>query len=94
MTQLGQGMRGQSQSESNIYTVLVIIAFVVLAVGIGYVWYKHQGLFKTHPFQVQSSMTTPVQRFDGDTALRDPLVTGHPDGRASSCEFSRATRLA
>ena len=94
MTQLGQGMRGQSQSESNIYTVLVIIAFVVLAVGVGYVWYKHQGLFKTHPFQVQSSMTTPVHLFDGDSTLRDLLATGHPDGRASSCEFARATRLA
>ena len=52
MTQMGQGPYRQSGAQSNIFTVLVVIAFIVLAVGVGVVWYKHHQLFKTHPFNV------------------------------------------
>ncbi len=60
MTQLGQGLGGQTTAGPNIFTVLVVVAFVVLAVGVGYVWYKHQQLFETHPFTVEPSKTANV----------------------------------
>ena len=50
MAQLRQGT--YHASESNVFTVLLVITAVVIAIGLGYTWYKHQALFGTHPFTV------------------------------------------
>jgi flagellin-like protein len=41
MTQMGQGPYGRKPARSNVFTVLVFVAFVVLAVGVGFVWWKN-----------------------------------------------------
>jgi len=44
---------GKASARSNIYTVLVFIAFLMLACGVGYVWYRNVKLFGTsNPFDV------------------------------------------
>ena len=50
MTQMPQGPYGRPRARNNIFTVLIFVAFVVLACGIGYIWIKHHQLYKTHPF--------------------------------------------
>ncbi len=50
MTQMPQVPYGQPRARNNIFTVLIFLAFVVLAVGIGYIWFKHYQLYGTHPF--------------------------------------------
>ena len=50
MAQLRQG--SYRSSESNVFTVLLVVTAVVIAIGLGYTWYKHQALFDTHPFEV------------------------------------------
>lgn len=54
MAQLRQGSF-KTSSESNVFTVLLVITAVVIAIGLGYTWYKHQTLFGTHPFSVETS---------------------------------------
>ena len=59
MTQMGQGPYGRKPARSNVFTVLVFVAFVVLAVGVGFVWWKNYELFKTHPFAI-----VPMKKVD------------------------------
>ena len=61
MTQMSQGPYGPPRARSNIFTVLIFVAFIVLAVGVGYVWYKHHQLFKTHPFTIEHSRSQSVR---------------------------------
>jgi len=53
MTQLDQTIRGRSSAGHDIFTVLILVAFVALSVAVGYIWVKHQQLFGTHPFTVE-----------------------------------------
>lgn len=51
--------------SSNVYTVLVLIAFLALACAIGYVWYRSGQLFNTgNPFTVVS---TPAASWAGSS---------------------------
>jgi len=52
--------------ESNVYTVLSLIAFLILAVACGYVWYRHGQVFGGgNPFSISMA--------DVDTLLRATL---------------------
>jgi len=61
MTQLGQAYPTQ-RPTSNVFTVLIFVAFVVLAVAIGFVWFKHHQLFGTHPFTVEPAPQSTSRR--------------------------------
>ena len=60
MTQMGQTIRGQSSARHDIFTVLVLVGFIVLTVGVGYIWVKHQQLFGTHPFTVEPAKSSNI----------------------------------
>ena len=50
MAQLPQGQYGPPRARNNVFTVLMFLAVVMLAFGIGYIWVKHYQLYETHPF--------------------------------------------
>jgi len=59
MAESGASRRGGA--SSNIYTVLVVIAFLVLAVAIGYVWVRSSSLFGGgNPFEVKVSQVVDL----------------------------------
>jgi hypothetical protein len=52
------GNRGRSKPSSDIYTVLVIVAFIALAGAIAVVWLRSAAVFGTkHPFEIHSVST-------------------------------------
>ena len=54
MTQMAQPTQRHLPVSSNIFTVLLVVAFVVLAVGVAYLWWRHIDLHGEpwHPFSV------------------------------------------
>ena len=91
MAQLRQG--SYQASESNVFTVLLVVTAVVIAIGLGYTWYKHQALFGTHPFTVVktedrlSLRTAPAEatvRFAEIGTGRFGLQRGLPSGLPTS----------
>ncbi len=68
MSQVGRGAVSpvSRDAPSNIYTVLAVIAALVLLCGVGYVWYRSAALFGTgNPFSIVQStagaLTTPMR---------------------------------
>ena len=50
--------RRLARAPSNVYTVLVVIAFLMLASAVGYVWYRSHQLFGSqNPFEVPQGTT-------------------------------------
>ncbi len=59
MAEYGRGRSGPA--SSNVYTVLMIIAFLVLVTAIGYVWYTSAELFGPgNPFEVSRHLTPSI----------------------------------
>lgn len=79
MAQLRQG--SYRSSESNVFTVMLVVTAVVIAIGLGYTWYRHQTLFGTHPFEI----VDPGDRLSFRT---DPV-----DGRERFAAGAAAIRL-
>lgn len=48
--------------ENNIYTVLVIVALLVLGAAVGYVAWRHNAVFGGNPFSVSLSETRDLIR--------------------------------
>ena len=68
MAQLRQG--SYRSSESNVFTVLLVVTAVVIAIGLGYTWYKHQALFDTHPFEVDRNNRLSFRADSADDSVQ------------------------
>ena len=49
-------------TPSNIYTVLLLCALLILAVGIGYIWWRSSQLYGDNPFSVPAAATQALPR--------------------------------
>ncbi|MCE9592322.1 MAG: hypothetical protein K8S99_17585 [Planctomycetes bacterium] len=55
MSEIGTGGRGRPASN-NVYTVLALVAVLVLLSCVGYVWYRSSQLFKSgSPFTIETT---------------------------------------
>jgi hypothetical protein len=92
MTQFGSAttMGKRGAPRSNIYTVLIIIAFVVQIMGVGFIWYRSNELFgdpkqpfvKHSPFQNVVPDKDPALKSRPKPAPTEAPASGTPAGGA------------